>query len=173
MNTKLKNRIIIWLLLFLFLFNISTIGYIFIQVQRIKKEHQQEIVFPRPPNRPPLPPNHGKGFLKRLSKKINSELNLTPEQKQIFNQLKQDFRTQTKNCIDSLHFYRQMFDYQLENTSPDYQKMQLAAEKIGEYHKKLRLNFLNLFKEFRENLNQEQKQKLAQIFQELKQKPKK
>lgn len=164
MELRQKFKIIVWAFIFLLLLNAVTIFMIF-----NKKNSTSNFNHPidtssnfNPPNNN-HPPQGG-----MFADVLITELELSQDQIQDFNFILQNFKQNSHSNFDSLKYYSDLIEYQLENHSIDTFLLQEYANKIGYFQASLKMNFIYYYLDIKNILTDSQKLKLFEVFMEFK-----
>jgi len=154
---KLYNNknILIWIIVFLAITNISTIGTIIYRTysqQTISQSNQSEQI--------EIPNDH-------LGKFFRDELNLTYEQHQQFRNLRQIFHTKANVVTDEMQVKRDEIMLQLGEEKTDTVYLNTLAKEIGNLHEELKHLSFEYYLNMKSICNDEQKDKLFQIFKAM------
>ena len=165
MELKKKFKILSWSMILLILFNVTILITIFAHRQYNNKNCQPNnsdcFNGQQHQNNP-----HKEGHFKSV---IISELDLDDNQIVDFEKFRQNFIRKSHIYFDSIRFYNDIIDQELSQEIPNNQIIELNAEKIGDFHSKLKLNFVDYFVNIRSILNKNQHDKFHEILINFKQ----
>lgn len=166
MELRQKFKIIVWTFVFLLILNVSTILLV------LSKENTNRPIYPPPNDSNCFNNHHGNMPMPQaglFSDLIISELKLSDEQIAKFTEIRQNFMFKSHEIFDSINFYNNLIDIDLQNYNLDTNSLYLYSKKIGDFHALLKINFVNYYLDIENILTQKQSQKLYSIFIEFKQ----
>jgi hypothetical protein len=149
-----QNRLLIWLVIFLLVLNISAISSIIFH--RLREPENVSLPF-----RPPGPaeeriPGDGR-FLRGF-------LELDRQQYEHFRMNRHAFQAKAWNITEELRKKKIEFLEELNKKDPDTGRIEQISEEIGQLHKALRLETGEYYLELKKICNDEQQQKLHHFF---------
>lgn len=149
-----QNRLLIWLVIFLLVLNISAISSIIFH--RVREPDNVSLPF-----RPPGPdeeriPGDGR-FLRDF-------LELDRRQYEQFRMNRHAFQTKAWSITEELRKKKIEFLEELDKKDPDPGRIEQISEEIGQLHKALRLETGEYYLELKTICNDEQQQKLHHFF---------
>ncbi len=167
MKLKTKFKILLWSLIFLVLLNVSTI---LIVIYKSKDINNIQNITPKENNNlnQPFPNRKNSPKQGMFTNFLINELDMDNNQKQEFIEIRKNFLEQSHFYFDSIKYYSDIIDSKLDSDNPNYNQIEKYTKKIGNYHTKLKLNFVNYYFNIRKMLNKEQKDKLFKVFMEFK-----
>lgn len=149
---KSNPKTLIWIIVILFITNISTIGTIIYNKRNHQKfqktNHFEQINVPN---------NH-------LGRFFREELNLNYEQHQKFRNLRQNFHSNAIELTNKMQSKRNEIVCELGSEEADTAKLNQLANDIGELHKSLKYLTFNYYLDMKNICNTKQQQKLYEIF---------
>jgi Spy/CpxP family protein refolding chaperone len=151
MNFFTKIRIRSWLLGFLILLNVVTLGTIWFQQ------------FRRPPV--PRPPQDRRS--ENQQRFLEQELGLTEQQSQQFQTLREQFFLQSNAIMQKVHQLRKTMTDELFSSSPDTQKAHKLAEEIGAKHAEQERLLFHHFLELKAVCQPAQREKFQALMRDL------
>ncbi len=171
MDAKLKNKLLIYALIFLGALNVATIGTIVWHVNTEKKIQQQDITMQNDTSAQVAPNNaatqSGTTYRRGRSlpfRKIVRELDLTQEQYQLFLEEHRKFIAKIRPLIADLHRYRELIDLELAKDHPSMAKIRRYSRKIGKIHEQLSMVQSEYYIALAKLCTPAQKQKLYEIY---------
>ena len=156
-----QNRILIWLIIFLLLLNISAISTMI--YHRAREAKNTSFVRHAPFQRDSRMRGEGR-FLKDF-------LELDPEQFEQFRMARHTFQMKAWDITEELREKKVEFLKALNQKNPDTNKIQIISEDIGLLHKDLRLETGKYYLELRTICDKEQQQKLYHFFMQTFERP--
>ncbi len=149
-----QNRLLIWLVIFLLVLNVSAISSIIFQ--RVREPESVSLPF-----RPPVPdetmmPGEGR-FLRDF-------LELDREQFEHCRIDRHAFQVKAWSITEELREKKIEFLKELDKKNPDTARIEQIAEEIGQLHKTLRLETGEYYLKLRRLCNDQQQQKLHHFF---------
>lgn len=163
MEQKKKIKILSWTLIFILLINFSAIGTLIYKHNQFTKEFEQNEKFVRGnPQNNRNPKGHRKnGFYKQF---LIKELNLSVKQQNQFDVIRKDFIIESHTYFDSIHYYNDLIDNQLNYDSPDESLINNYASKIGDFHKNLKIEYIYYNIKIKDILTKSQKKRYFDVF---------
>ena len=148
-----KNKILIFLIVILFVSNLTTIIALVI--------HKRE--FHRLPNDTQTinSPVANTGSLFR------DKLNLSIEQNDIFRNLRRNYNRSARTLSYEMQYERVKMINELSKSNPDTMALNAIANDIGTMHSQLKRLTFKYFLDMKKECNKEQKEKLTEIFEDL------
>jgi len=146
-----KNKLSIWIIVVLVLMNLFTLSTIWFK----------EIRFPFIP--PPPESGHRRQGLKVLEK----ELNLTPDQITVFNEIRQRHFDKMKPIQEEVHTLRCDLMDELFKTEPDTVKIKMLAMQIGVKETERERCMFEHFMEMKSACTPEQRSKFQSLMQKV------
>lgn|GEM_PF-180383 len=156
-----QNRILIWLIIFLLLLNISVISSLI--YHRVRESKNISAIHQAPFQRDSRMRSEGR-FLRDF-------LELDPEQFEQFRMARQAFQMKAWGITEELREKKVEFLKVLNQKNPDTSKIQKISEDIGQLHKDLRLKTGKYYLELRTICDKEQQQKLYHFFMQTFERP--
>ncbi|MBN2662607.1 MAG: hypothetical protein JXR68_03060 [Bacteroidales bacterium] len=166
MELRQKFKIVVWAFIFLLILNVSTILLI------LSKKNGSQPNYPPPNDSCFAHDNSGNMQMPQagmFSDLIISELDLSDDQIGEFYSIRQNFMHKSHNVFDSIKYYNNIIDFELQNHNLDSSSLKLYSEKIGDFHAVLKINFVNYYVDIENILTEEQSKNLFSIFIEFKQ----
>jgi len=151
MNFFTKIRVTSWIIGLLVLLNMLTLGTLWFQQ------------FRRPPNKPLPQDNRSETILWFLQR----ELDLTEQQAQQFQTLRQQYLLTSRTIMSEIHQLREELTDELFAASPDAQKADKLAEEIGAKHAALELLLFRHFLELKAVCQPAQQTKFQSLIRDL------
>ncbi len=158
-----KNNIKNLLIILLLITNITTITTILVHGHR-QHERMRDGGFLENPNHRTSPNRNFDPFME-------SELGLNAEQKDDFKILRHEFMEQSREVMEGMRDSRIQINEELKKENPDMETLNLAAEEIGNKHKKLKLLSFEMLFKMKKVCTEEQQEKLVEVFIEMQPKP--
>jgi hypothetical protein len=156
-----QNRLLIWLVVFLLLLNISAIStMIYHKVKETKN-----------PSSFVQPPIHRERRLAGEGRFLRDFLKLDKEQFEQFRVCRHAFQTKAWDITEELREKKIEFLEELDRKNPDTGKIQQISEDIGSLHKSLRMETGKYYLELKAICNDEQQQKLHHFFMQTFERP--
>ena len=149
MNFFTKNRILIGAVILLAALNLAILGTISFNYIKFKDG----------PIDTPSREKHA-----RL---VAKELNLSPEQEEIFNQLRNEYAEQNQEFRRSLREQYRLVMRELGSPEPNRQYLDSLSQEIGRLHFEQQQTTIDHFLKVRESCSFEQYQQLQQIFKKM------
>jgi hypothetical protein len=156
-----QNRILIWVILFLLLLNISAISSII--YHRVSESRNTSFIRQTP--------FQSDGRMRGEGRFLRDFLELEPEQFKQFGMARHAFQTKAWDITQELREKKIEFLKELNQKTPDTSKIQQISEDIGNLHKDLRLETGKYYLELREICDKEQQQKLYHFFMQTFERP--
>jgi Spy/CpxP family protein refolding chaperone len=149
MNIFTKNRILIGAVILLGAINLAILGTLGFHYTK-----------------PQEPTNPRESFRNRTNygKSIANELNLTPEQEEIFETLRQEYFNETQSIRREIQTNHRLIIDELDKENPDRAKLDSLAIAIGQLHEEQQFATIEHFLTLRESCSPEQYQTLQQLF---------
>lgn len=166
MELRQKFKIVVWAFVFLLILNVSTILLV------LNKKNTNRPIYPPQNDSSCVNNHHGNMPMPQaglFSDLIISELQLSDEQIAKFTVIRQNFMYKSHEIFDSVRFYNNLIDVDLQNHNLDTNSLYLYSKKIGDFHAVLKINFVNYYLDIENILTQEQSENLYYIFIEFKQ----
>ncbi len=155
MNYFTKNKILVWLIVILFISNISTIGSIlynkYQQNQTIEYTDNKDIEIPR----------------KRFGGFIRHELDLNDSQHMNFRKYRKNYNRQARAITLEMKNKRHELVSELYNENSDTIKLNKLANKIGILHSDLKKLTSKYYLDMKKDCNEEQRERLYDIFRAI------
>ncbi len=149
MNYFNRKNIIIWILVVLFIINVTAIATIFYQIQRFKRVGGLQHSFEDPPAY------------------IQKKLGLNEKQAQWFHEQHIAFRDTASRFFDKFNLIRTEMADELSKENPDRKILENYANQYGELHKQLKMFTIEHFLSLREKCTPEQQQQLDMFMRGL------
>lgn len=160
MEQRKKIRILSWALIFILIINFSAIGTMIYRHSQFVKEFRPKEEFI--PGNPKMPGRHGKNDIYKQF--LVKELNLSVKQQNQFDIIKKDFISESHLYFDSIHYYNDLIDSQLNYNSPNKLLINNYASKIGDFHKNLKIEFIDYNIQLKNILTKAQKRRYFDAF---------
>jgi hypothetical protein len=149
-----QNRILIWLVIFLLLLNISAI--IAILYHKSREVENTSLSFQPSVNREIRMSGEGRFF--------RDFLELDKEQFERFRIVRHHFQMKARNITEELREKKAEFLKELDRKNPDAGKIQEISNEIGQLHATLKLETGKYYLQLKTICNDEQQQKLHHFF---------
>jgi hypothetical protein len=146
MNDIVKKRLIIYLLIFLVIINLTALLTFLYFKWSADKPHG-------------FPPGNRFAMHRCISEFCKNELNLSKDQMIKFQKIKSDYHSQANIYIDSLELLRKSMFEELALSQPDKQKLNKIANDIGRLTVTLKLKTIDHFLAIRSICTPEQQKK--------------
>ncbi len=156
-----QNKILIWLVVFLLLLNISAITSMI--YHRVREAKDPSLLVQPPILRQRRMPAEGR-FLRDF-------LELDAEQFEQFRSSRHAFQMKAWDITEELREKKVEFLEELNRKNPDTGKIQQISEDIGKLHQALRLETGKYYLELRDICDKEQQQKLYHFFMQTFERP--
>ncbi len=154
---KTKNKILIWIIIILAVTNISTVGTIIYHnyfPEKIENCNDNDT------NKIKVPDT-------QLGRFFRDELNLTYEQHQKFRIYRQNFHYKASNITNKMQKLRNDMLNELKKENSDTVYLHKLAKDLGTLHTELKHLTFEYYLEMKNECNDEQKEKLYQIFNSM------
>lgn len=149
-----QNKILIWVMIFLLLLNISTIGSIIFFKSRVNTMIS--------PPKPPLA--HKMGIMQRDGRFMKEYLGLNEEQFIQFSNTRFEFQQKAHSIAMELRQKRmELFD-ELKKSNPGERKIRKISEETGQLHTELNIETSNYYMKIKEICNEGQREQLHRFF---------
>ncbi len=145
-----KNKILIFLVVILFVSNLTTIVALIIHKREFHSISQDSI------SNKQTVMNNGRLF--------RENLNLSIEQNDVFRELRREYNRSARALSFKMQDKRIAMVNELSKSNPDTIVLNSIANEIGEMHSHLKKLTINYFLDMKRECNTEQKDKLAEIF---------
>ncbi len=158
MISKNKYRILVWVVVILLATNLSMgISYFYHKQQDKKLTEQVEETAIEVP-------------AQRRTRFFREQLNLRPEQMDAFRELNRSFNRSAWSITHDLQSLRFEMVEELGSDSPDHEKLDSVSSQIGSLHQQLKNETIDYYLGMRAVCDEEQQQKLNEIFMSMLQK---
>ena len=150
-----KYRILIWIVVILVAINLSMgISYLYHKKQDKKLTEQLEEAAIEMP-------------AQQRARFFREQLNLNSEQLEKFRELNRSFNRTAWNITHELQTFRIEMIEELGNENPNAEKLDSISENIGLLHTQLKNETISYYMEMREVCDEDQRQKLNEIFMSM------
>ncbi len=156
-----SNKILYWIIAFLVVTNVTTVGSIAYYNEKFERndrwKHKRKYQF-----RHQRSENRG-----RVSRMFAKRLDLSEEQTANFQEFHCDFNQKAKRLIYEMHLERKKFLDALAQNPVDTVKAEEIASEIGSLHQQMKIETMNLYLKMNAECKLEQRKKLVKIFDQL------
>ena len=149
MNEKNRRRLLLYLILFLLVLNVSALGTI---IYLIYRPHHD--LFPPGPDGP-------------VGKRLENELNLSETQRKEFKTLRRDFLEKSRPVLDTLRLTREEIYKGLAMDRVDTVVLFQKADELGRHHAQLKKMAIRHFLRLQSKCSPEQRKRLISIYRPL------
>ena len=155
MITRNKYRILVWTIVILVATNLSMgISFLYHKQQDKKRMEQIEEEAIEVP-------------AQRRTRFFRQELDLQPEQMDVFRTLNRNFNRKAWQITHELEALRVEMVEELGRDNPDSEKLDAIAREIGDLHRLIKTETMDYYLAMRKECNEEQQQKLNAIFMSM------
>ena len=152
----LRNKILTWAVIVLFLMNLGTIAALVWNTNKLKNLEKPPIDIPFP---------HKKGF--KMSDFIKEELKFNPQQCILFDTIDSMYRNKTGQLFEQMHLLRVQMMQEITSKNPDSAKLYSLARQLGDNHVIMKLNTFRLYFDMAKICNAQQKEQLKEMFRKM------
>lgn len=164
MELRTKFRILSWAMILLVLLNVTVLTTAIIT----HKKNPKDFPIENNGNCNPMGfgnPEPNSGHFRDI---MINELQLSEKQIAQIDNYRSDFLHNSHVYFDSLRIFSDEIDEELKKKFPDNEMIILKAEKIGEIHTKLKINFVNYYQEIHSILDENQQEKFHRVMLDFK-----
>ena len=148
-----KTKILAWLVVILMVTNLSTIVSVlyFSEKDRVEAESQKEVQIPG----------------EQRARFFKERLGLQENQMDAVRDANRNFNRQSRKILMNLDLLREELVEEMTKANPDTFSLNRISEQIGEGHKQLKVITYSFYIELSSACNDEQREKLSELFQSL------